>query len=61
MLYRATYRYHVEDFDNWRGVTGYGFYLEAPDLEAATAQAAARCSAAATLETVTLAPQACQR
>jgi hypothetical protein len=58
MLYRATFRYPTTKAG---GVTGYGFYLEAADLEAATAKAAARCSAAATLESVTLAPQACQR
>ena len=58
MLYRALFAYPTA---TRAGISGYGLYLEAPDLETAQAQAAQRCSAAARVESVTLAPQRYQR
>lgn len=52
MIYRALFAYPTATA---AGISGYGLYIDAPSLEAAQAQAAQRCSAAAHVESVTLA------
>jgi hypothetical protein len=52
MIYRALFAYPTS---TRAGISGYGIYIKAPNLQAAQAQAAQRCSAAAHVESVTLA------
>ena len=52
MIYRALFAYPTS---TRAGVSGCGIYIKAPNLQAAQAQAAQRCSAAAHVESVTLA------
>jgi hypothetical protein len=52
MIYRALFAYPTT---TRAGISGYGIYIKAPNLQAAQAQAEQRCSAAAHVESVTLA------
>ena len=52
MIYRALFAYPTS---TRAGISGYGIYIKAPNLQSAQAQAAQRCSAAARVESVTLA------
>ena len=57
MIYRALFAYPTP---TRAGISGYGLYIKAPNLQSAQAQAAQRCSAAARVESVTLAADSYQ-